>query len=444
MTALLALGLLEILVLGVLARVPGAAGMPWPGLGLWALAFGVYGLAAWRLSRLAGRSEAAAPGRESGRAGRVPGSAMVLWIWALGVLARLVLLPLPPVLSDDLYRYVWDGWTQLQGLNPFAFAPVEAVERLGPLAGISDRINHPEIRTIYPAAAQLAFAALAAVSPTVLAFKAAFVAADLGVAWVVWRLAGRTRRGRAPVPPLALLLYLWCPLPIVEVAWSGHLEPLAILPMMAAILVAGQDPSASSRLGSGVLLGLGAAVKWLPALGFPALARRAGARAAAAGLAALGLLTVPFLDPGARLGEGLHTFARHWEFNPGAFELLEGLLGSGWPPRVAAGAVVGAVAVGAALRGWTLERALYWALGAALLLTPTLHPWYALWILPLAALREGRVWILFAGLVALGYWGRDAFLATGAWPRPPGVAVAVHGPLALGLLWNAMRVRSGG
>jgi hypothetical protein len=43
------------------------------------------------------------------------------------------------------------------------------------------------------------------------------------------------------------------------------------------------------------------------------------------------------------------------------------------------------------------------ALGGALLLSPTLHPWYVLWLLPLAAAEGAGGWIVFGALVPLQY-----------------------------------------
>jgi hypothetical protein len=63
--------------------------------------------------------------------------------------------------------------------------------------------------------------------------------------------------------------------------------------------------------------------------------------------------------------------------------------------------IAGAVAI--ALRVARTERALFLATALLLVLTPTLHPWYVLWILPFAALEASVPWILFSGLAPLSY-----------------------------------------
>lgn len=51
-------------------------------------------------------------------------SRSAVWIILLaGVLFRVTLFPLVPTLSNDMYRYRWDGRVQLTGRNPYLFEP---------------------------------------------------------------------------------------------------------------------------------------------------------------------------------------------------------------------------------------------------------------------------------------------------------------------------------
>lgn len=395
-----------------MARVPSLRATPTPALLLWGVAWGGH---LWALRSLT--------------PGHAPAVRRV--VWGVGIAGRLALLPLLPHFSEDLWRYLWDGHVAVQGVNPYLHAPADSA--LDPVAtGWRALVNHPEVPTIYPPGAQAVFALLALAGPTVATFKAAWIAADLGVAAVIDRLAA-ARGDRSALP---LLLWLWSPLVLVEVAWSGHLEPLGLLPMTAALLVLARE--GDGRLAGG-LLGLGAAVKFAPLVALPALARRRGLAAALVGLAVAGALYLPYAGAGADLFSGLGEYASRWRFNAALFPLLEAALGEA--ARPAAAVLVGAVAAGTAARGWSVARALFWTLGAALLLSPTIHPWYALWILPLAALRRSWPWILWTGLVFLAYAGRDAYAATGTWPHPPALAALVHGPLLVLLAAGALRRR---
>ena len=104
--------------------------------------------------------------------------------WALGVAAllRLTLLFLPPYLSDDVFRYVWDGMVQGAGVNPYRYIPNDPA-----LAALRDAAIWPNVNrgdyapTIYPPVAQILFFLITRVSAGVTTMKLAWVACE-GVA----------------------------------------------------------------------------------------------------------------------------------------------------------------------------------------------------------------------------------------------------------------------
>lgn len=391
----------------------GGSGAPWLAIPLWVVAFAAY---------LGAAGTAAAPQRAGSIRRRV---------WTAGIVLRAGAFPSAPALSEDIYRYLWDGWVQSNGMNPYAHPP-SAPELEGLRTAWWPLINHADVSTIYPPGAQIVFALLALAGPAWWIFKLAWLAADLWVARLIERLSS----GRSVLP---LLLYLWSPLVVVEVAWSGHLDPVGVAPMLGAVALAGGAAVPAWR--SGALLGLGGALKFAPIAALPALCRLRGPRALAAAVAVPLLLYLPYVGAGSALFGGLRTYADVWAFNGGLYRVLAQLPG---PPDLSkwiGASVVGAIACRAALRRWPLERALLWTIGAALLLSPTLHPWYLLWVLPFACLSANRGWLLFSGTVFLSYAGRDAYIATGTWPEPAWLAWLIHGPPLALLAWDGWRGR---
>jgi len=389
-------------------------------------------------------------------------------VWGIGVLARVALLPVPPELSGDLYRYLWDGHVLLSGQNPYAFAPGhEAVASLRtPWHGL---INHPDVPTIYPPGAQFLFV-LATVAGSVaggpaLAAKLLWIALDLACGFLLQRVA--VWRGRRPES--VLLWYLWSPLLIVETAWNAHLDAAGVFLLGALLWVAGmpgrpsqpgldtQGPrhsperSRGRAVALGALLGGAAMVKVAPAALLPALACRLGLRNGLWGAAAFALicaaLWLPFagaggLLPGADAGAltaGFRIYAQHWSANSGAFALIEAMTDNGVAARGIAAALVAGVAAFVAWHRFSLGRAWLWVFGAGLLLSPTMHPWYALWVLPVAALRGSRPFLLLTGLVFLGYWGLGSYQAGGEWLEPAWVPIAIWLPVWALLLAEGAR-----
>lgn len=429
MRVVLVLGLFEVAALAAFGWLTGAA-LPLPRLLLPAAAFLCYGAAGLAAAR------------------RPPSIPL---LWSIGVLARLTLLPLAPELSDDIYRYLWDGHVLSEGINPYGHAPGHEAH-----AAIRTpwhaQINHPEIPSIYPPLSQLLFGLVGALGGTILSAKLVWLAFDLGCALLLQRIAVRTGR-----PPATVLVwYLWSPLLIVETAWSAHFDAVGLF-LMAALIWASLGPSDprkgllrkprvhAATLGS--LLGLATLTKFAPAAALPPLVRRYGAGAALAFVGVCVGLYAPFASVGlGALTEGLRTYAEHWTANQGAFALIARLFDDPVHARVAAAVPVFAVVAYATWRRFDVERALRWIIGAGLLLSPTVHPWYVLWVLPMAALAGYRPFLLLSGLVFLGYWGLAAYTAGGVWPEPPWTRLVMWLPVWLMVAWDVARrfKRAGG
>jgi len=428
----LALGVVEVVLLVGFAWIPDAHRFPWPGLVMFAAAFLAYAAAAWSLPDF---DESLPDQVERTRASTGPSPRALIWIVAIG--ARLALLPLAPELSDDVNRYLWDGHVQAAGVNPFEHAP-DASELTELRTEYHDEINNPSVPTIYPPGAQIIFLLIALAGSNLLLMKSVWIACDLATGFVLARTAVNRGLDDRPV----LLLWLWSPLLIIEVAWSGHLEPLGLLALTLAIYFAGRDTVRA--VAAGVALAFASLTKFAPAAALPALVRRHGLTAMAGFVATLVVLYAPYAKAGPALFDGLRTYSEHWWFMKGAFSGLETMTGDPLRARHLAAVIVLGVIGWTAWREFELDRALLWVLGAGMILTPTLHPWYVLWILPMAVLRRSHAWLLLSGLAFTGYFGLGSYQDTGEWAQPGIVRAVLWLPFLAMLIYDAWAARSGG
>ena len=178
---LIALGLTEALLMVILGWLPAAHAFPWPGLLVFAAAFATYALAASQLIRAGGPDRAAVPGpngEDGTERGNQDGVASLRTIWLIAVVMRVALLPLAPELTDDFYRYLWDGHVQLAGTNPYLYAP-GAPEVEGLRTAWHHLINNPTVPTIYPPLAQLVFLMIALGGSSITLMKLIWIACDL-------------------------------------------------------------------------------------------------------------------------------------------------------------------------------------------------------------------------------------------------------------------------
>ncbi len=322
------------------------------------------------------------------------------WDLALVVSVAAILrgffIPIAPILSDDLYRYVWDGRVQHAGTNPYLHSPDDS--RLSfvkeEIPEIYAGINNKDIPTIYPPLMQCLFYAATFVSSSLLWMKAFFTLLDLALVVALARLLAA--RG---LPPLRALVYAWSPLPVVETAASGHNDVAAVLFLVLALLMFEKSRSAGALLF--------AAASGLAKLGgfaiLPFFLRFAKLRSLWAAALSTVLLCLPYASAGELAFRGLREYALRWRGNDSLFQLLFFLTGSLPRAKLAAAAILVALAIFLLWRKTEPLRAAFWILGAILLLAPTVHPWYLLWIAPLLAFFPNPAWLFLQASVALSY-----------------------------------------
>lgn len=338
-----------------------------------------------------------------------------LWI-VLGVAAAmrvLAFLP-PPLLSSDVYRYVWDGRVQHAGINPYRYLP-DAPQ----LAYLRDSVVYPLVNradyahTIYPPAAQMAFAAASFVAPGLDGMKAMMTGFDVLAIIALLRLLRLARRD-----PAQVLIYAWLPLPVWEFVNNGHIDAVAAGLLTVALWVAAYRKSALT----GLLLAAAALTKFLPGVVFPAFWRWRDWRLLAAFVLGLAAFYAPYIGVGWHVLGFLGGYAREEHISHGGGIFLLQVLDMAvtlpsWSVAAYVAVVLGILAVLATRflltplpvdpgeRVVTLARHAA-VLGAVLLVALSPHyPWYLGWLAPLACLAPlaSVAWLLAASpLLALG------------------------------------------
>lgn len=188
------------------------------------------------------------------------------WIvLGVAIALRLLLLTQPPILSSDIYRYVWDARVQAAGINPYRYVPADPA-----LASLRDAQVYPEINratyahTIYPPFAQLVFAAVGRLWDSVTGMRLAMLGFEaLGIACLLRLLP------LAGLPRERILIYAWNPLALWSFASDGHVDAIVIGLLSVALLLRARhkDGWAGAALAGAFL------AKFLPVVVAPAFLR---------------------------------------------------------------------------------------------------------------------------------------------------------------------------
>jgi len=366
-------------------------------------------------------------------------------VLTVALVARALIAFDAPSLSDDAYRFVWDGRVQAEGINPYAYAPADG--RLHDLRDfpVFTRVNRPYTRTGYPPANEVLFFAVNRVAGEGIGrVKLALLALEALAVALLLALLGRTGRSHGRVA-----LYAWHPLAIVEVASSAHLEPLVLAAVLASLLAwdRGHALRAGAALGAGVL------TKFVPILIAPFMLRRLGARFAAAAAFTCVALFAPYAGAGTDALGSVGAYGNE-RFGAGPFRwLTEAGVGAG-PARAL---LLAALVAGVALSAWRPPTDLVGAcrytallLAGSMLASNQVQPWYLLWVLPLlcvvpipglawAAATAPLLYLTFGPhklvsqtLASVIIWAPTVLLLAGGAlrgrPARPGLPVAARAP----------------
>jgi len=329
--------------------------------------------------------------------------------WAIALLCRLFLLPMHP--SDDIWRYLWEGLVQTEGISPYDFAP-NAPELISYRTTWWASINHPMVSAIYPPITQWGFRGLATLASAfslgtlahVVLFKLAFVAADVTICYLLARRYGHLRA----------LDYGWNPIVLYSFAGGGHYDSWFLLAVVLAwfsfdtratttgmqgeeTLSSNSVPTRPAYGWSAFWIGISIAIKWisLPLLafiGWRVLSQRQWIKLPLIGL--LGTLpmvitALPFCTtnscPLVPMNSVFVAYGRSAELVPHLVShLWEPSRWENWLFAIPLSLWVGWLV----LRSRSFLTAAEGYFTGLLLLSPIVHGWYFTWLVPFAVARR--------------------------------------------------------
>lgn len=338
----------------------------------------------------------------------------------IAIVLRLLLVFGFPNLSDDIYRFVWDGRLLINGWNPFDHLPSYYIEQNIAVPGITEalyrELNSPNYFTIYPPVAQAVFAGACWLFPnsltgSALVMKFFLFACEIGNIILLFKILGHFQLSQKNA-----LIYALNPLIIIEITGNLHFEGAMIFFLLLAYwwLI-------KTRLSlSAIAIAFSIASKLLPLIFLPFLIRRLGLRKSIRYFLIVGLTLAalfiplfsgPFLE---NFGSSLDLYFRKFEFNASIYYLLRWvgfqIKGYNWiqtvGPLLALGTLSGVLymAYTEKANSWLKwpEKMLF-AICLYLFFTTTVHPWYASLPIVLCTFTCFRFPVLWSGLIFLTY-----------------------------------------
>jgi SAM-dependent methyltransferase len=320
-----------------------------------------------------------------------------------------------PELSDDFWRYLWDGMVLNEGVSPYEVLPSQ-LDISESIRGLLPMLNSPGYFSIYPPVLQGFFSISARVAEGnpfefVLAMRALVLLAELASMLLIWKLLKAWN-----LHARNLMLYAFNPLVIVEFTGNLHTEAFMVFFLLLSLWLLVEKRQTLSA----VAFGLGVGTKLLPLLFLPFFIKRIGSVKTAVFSAVVGLTMVLMYTPfwSAELvqntRETLALYFAYFEFNGSIYYLVRegGFWIKGyniiadtaiWLPRIVLVSILLIAFLNKDRKLSSLPKMMLFAWFIYYAFATTVNPWYVAVLvafLPFVKYRFGLIWLM---LVPLSY-----------------------------------------
>lgn len=343
----------------------------------------------------------------------------------VGVIARLFFILHLPSLSDDFYRFLWDGLVCLEGYNPYQYTPSQFMDLIGnnpKYLDILTSLNSPDYYSVYPPLSQAIFTITAWLSgPYPFIFQlilgTIFLLAD-----VLLLICLRFLLQILQLTPSWLPLYFLNPFVVIEFCGNLHFDLFLGLGIVLGLVFLFKN---RYFLSTAVIIGAtGIKPQFILIAPFLLLLGPTKKKTVHMGLIyviGFSLIYLPLILSSGQLGfdDSLDLYFRKFEFN-GSLYLLFRWIGfkiTGFNAIGLVGPLMAAVAsvliFFLVYRAWntphakdnhrTILKLAAWTFTIYLLFATTVHPWYLLPLLLIGIIIEAKWIVLWSFTIMWSY-----------------------------------------
>ena len=345
----------------------------------------------------------------------------VLLIIGLGVLFRLLVLFAFPNLSDDVFRFVWDGRLNVIGENPFLHMPSWYLESKNKILALNhelySQLNSNEYYTVYPPILQYIFASSVWLFPndiysSAIVMKCFIFLAECGSIAILLKLFKQFT-----INAKYIAIYALNPLVIIELTGNAHFEGLMIFFLLLTVWLLAKK----KIILSAVAMSFAICTKLLPLMFLPFLIKRLGLKTSVLYFGSIALLTSLFFAPFfyeeifLNFFQSIDLYFRKFEFNASIFYIVRwlGFCAKGWNIIQTVGPVMSIIVAFIILfiafrEKIVTTKSLLQKMSIALLLyfgmATIIHPWYVTTLVAFTAFWKWRFPLVWSLLIPLSYF----------------------------------------
>jgi len=353
-----------------------------------------------------------------------------------GILFRIILFPVGPIASDDVYRYLWDGKVQANGINPYSYSPNDQALKHLHSEILPSKINFPDMKTIYPPFSQWMFLlAYLIAKETLWGIKLLLLISEISTILLILLTLNNFR-----IDKKYSLIYALSPLPVLQFFIDAHVDGFGIALLALFFYFFSKD----KVLYSYFALGLSIASKVVTILVYPFLLKGRSIRNFLSVLivptVTIALLYIPYSINGFPF-ESLFIFAQKWYSNGIVFTFFQKILHDNLSARIISMILFFVSFVWLYFSEKKFAEKVYLIFILFFIFSPVVHPWYITWIVLLTALNFNWSGIVFTSAISISNIYAMNYIIFKKWQMNEWLLLAEYLPVIILLLFEQLYKR---
>lgn len=348
-----------------------------------------------------------------------------------GIIFRIILIPTTPIASDDVYRYLWDGKVQANGINPYTYTPNdEALKHLHSEL-LPEKVNFPHLKTIYPPYSQWIFLlAYLIAGESVLGIKILLLISEIFTILLIYLTLKNFRLNEKYV-----LVYALSPLPILQFFIDAHVDGFGITLFALFFYFLSQN----KLLYSYFAIGLSITSKLITLMVYPFLLKGRSIKNFLALIivptVTVALVYLPYSINGFPF-ESLFIFAQKWYSNGAVFTLFQKIFNDNYLSRIFSMSLFFLSFIWLYFSKKDFIDKAYLIFILFFIFSPVVHPWYLTWLAFLTAINFRWSGIAFISTISIANIYALNYILNKKWEMNDWFLLLEYLPVVILLLWE--------
>ena len=344
---------------------------------------------------------------------------------SVGIIFRLVFLITEPQLSQDFYRFIWDGELVNHFMNPYLMVPNSLIEQAD-LAIVNAQELYNGMGSLsakhfsnYPPLNQLLFAIATSfggktILGSVIAMRLIIIFADIGIVYF-----GRKLLKNINQSPHLIFWYFLNPLVIIELTGNLHFEGVMLFFFVWALYLL----SIHKWQWAAVVYACSISVKLVPLLFLPLFLTHFKFKKSILFYAIVGLTTLLLFAPFyssefiSNYSKTIGLWFSNFEFNAGLYNAIKQIAiqfdAKPWELIKTYGKITPIATIIAAFLFTFLRKnqklpvlitSMLWVLTLYYFMSATVHPWYIIFLVLLTTFTKYRFALVWSAAIVLSYF----------------------------------------